>query len=493
MKTCLRIWLLLPLFLLGACNMQIVRPDDPTQPSNPTAREDTASLRPDQRRNPAWLYDLEAMPEVTITLTRSDWDRYLANFDANPNNGLYVPARFRFSKNGEVYERDSVGLRPRGNTSRRRPEGQAGEMHNPQRADWHHAHFGVRFTEYDSGERFFGSDRIILKWFNNDPSYCRELFCYDLFRRFGVWTAPRASYCRLWLQIEGDSKPSNFGVYELIEGVRKGWLSDRRKDGLLCDHDGNLWKAAYNGCGIADLSDFSSTRFRKMGIADEEHDWSYALKTNKQTGLAAAQQELYDFMEQMRPLPSGSAELKAYIEQHMDVTLFIRALAVNVAVGMWDDYWVNGNNYYFYFDTQHRFYFIPFDYDNTLGTSQSIGPLQNAGTQDPLHWGSRDGDRLLVKKVLSIAEYETAYKNCLRELVNSSDLMEPEAAMARIRRMQAMVEPYVDNDTGEDGEVADRPAGWSNIDYRLLSGDDGGGDGSNFFRTKARSVELLNN
>ena len=69
MKTCLRIWLLLPLFLLGACNMQIVRPDDPTQPSNPTEREDTASLRPDQRRNPAWLYDLEAMPEVMITMS----------------------------------------------------------------------------------------------------------------------------------------------------------------------------------------------------------------------------------------------------------------------------------------------------------------------------------------------------------------------------------------------------------------------------------------
>ena len=65
---------------------------------------------------------------------------------------------------------------------------------------------------------------------------------------------------------------------------------------------------------------------------------------------------------------SGSSALKTFLETHMDVDQFLRAYAVNVMVGMWDDYWHGKNNYYFYFDENNKFYF-PFDYDNTLGTS----------------------------------------------------------------------------------------------------------------------------
>jgi len=455
------------------------------KPNEPSPKVDD---NPSRHLDSDYLYDIDAIPEILITVTEENWNTFLANFDNNPHNGLYVPAAFSFTKNGVTYTRDSVGLRPRGNTSRRRAEGDNGQMHQTENANWHHTHFGLKFTKFTTGERFFGSDRLVLKFFNHDPSYCREVFCYDLFRRFGVWSAPHASYCRLSIQVEGDQKPVYMGVYAMIEGVRKGWIDERMKKGHLPDKDGNLWKAAYNANGMADLSDFSSSGTSKMGIADETHAYAYALKTNK-TNLVTAKQELYDFMEQMRPLASGSAALKTYLDTHMDVDLFLRFLAVNVAVGMWDDYWVNANNYYFYFDSNHRFYFIPYDYDNTLGTTQAINALSNAGTQDPLHWGSRDGDRLLVRKVLSISEYETRYKNYLKSIVSSSDYMEPSAAIERVRALQNRIRPYVTNDTGEDMNIADQPASWSNINYRLLDGDNKGRDGSNFFRTKAASLK----
>ena len=457
--------------------------DDEVEPGQPDNRT------PDQKRDLVYLFDLASVPQITITITEGNWNQYLRNFDENPNNGIYVPARFTFQKGSDIYVRDSIGLRPRGNTSRRRPEGASGQMHQRSNADWHHAHFGLKFTEYATGERFFGMDRIVLKWFNNDPCYCREVFCYDLFRRFGVWTAPRASYCRLYIQVEGDSEAAYFGVYEMVEGVRKGWLDDRRKEGFIPDSKGNMWKAAYNGCGIADLSDFNYTGTSKMGVSTDYTDFSYALKTNKTTGLAAAQQELYDFMENdMRYLASGSAELRSYLEKHMDVDVFLRALAVNVAVGMWDDYWINGNNYYFYFDQNHKFYFIPYDYDNSLGTNSLI---DDAGTHDPLHWGSREGDRLLVKKVLSIQEYEDTYKLYLKQIVSDPELMAPDAAIARVQSFQNLISNYLQNDTHEDEYISDAPAFWGNIDYKLLSGGDGGGSGSNFFRTKARVIQQM--
>ena len=470
---------LLATFALVACS-------DDSSSSSAGAKGKSEEMA-DQKRDPEYLYDLDAVPEITITVTEENWNEFLDNFDKNKDNGLYVPAKFTFKKGDDVFERDSVGFRPRGNWSRIRPEGNAGQKHKKKNADWHHAHFGIKFTEYESGERFFGSDRMVLKWFHGDPAYSREIFCYDLFRRFGVWSVPRASYARLTLHVEGDEKPAYYGVYEMVEGVRKGWLNDRMKSGYIPDKDGFMWKAAYTAMGPADLSDFDSMGTSKMGVSEEdETSFPYELKTHE-SELAAAQQELFDFIEDMRPLKEGSSKLKSYLEKHMDVELFLRAMAVNVSVGMWDDYWVNANNYYFYFDQNHKFYFIPYDYDNTLGTTKPIQNLTNAGTQDPLHWGS--DDRMLIKKVFSIDEYLESYKSYLREIVTADSLMEPEAAMKRIKKFQALVKDYVKNDTGEDMVVEDKPRqDEGDIDYRLLSGNDKGKDGSNYFRTKARVI-----
>ena len=432
----------------------------------------------DQKRNPDYLYDLNAVPEIKLTVTEADWNTFLSNYDRNKNTRLYVPARWEMRKGSDVWVRDSVGLRMRGNTSRRRVEGQQGQKHQDGNS-FRRVHFGVKFTEYETGERFFGSDRIILKCFREEPTYVREIYCYDLFRRFGVWTAPRASYCRLSISIEGDKNPVYMGVYEMIEGVRKGWLADRRKDGFLPDEDGNLWKAAWG----ANLSDFNTNGTRQMGITTEEKEFVYSLKTNKQTGLPSAEQQLYNFMEQMRPLASGSAELKSYIEQHIDIDLFLRMMAVNVTVGMWDDYWIGQNNYYFYFDSRSRFYFIPFDYDHSLGVSQD-GKLSDTGKQNPLRWGSLGGDRLLCRKVFSIAEYTERYKQYLLELVDNDDYFTASGSAERIRRWQQMIAPYVENDTGEDMTIADGSISWNSTPYyRILSTDE-----TNYFNVRKTTI-----
>ncbi len=489
MKKYIHILCGLAIGLLAACNTfnPVEKPDtthptdsvSPNPSDDPVLPDDPAAIDP-SKRNYAYLFDLDAVPEITLTLTEKDWNTYLGNFDKWENNGLYVPAAFAFRKGTDEFRRDSVGLRPRGNTSRVRPEGSKGETHR-NGAQWHHAHFGIKFTEYGTVGRFFGCDRLILKWFHEDPTYCREIYSYDLFHRFGVWSAPYASYCRLSIYIKGDTKPVYMGVYAMIENPRKGWLDARLKEGHIPDKTGNMWKASYG----ADLSNADKSR---MGLSDDYGQVNpvYDLKTNK-TGLAAAQQELADFISGMTPLKSGSDELKAWLEQHMDVDLFLRAYAVNVMVGMWDDYWINQNNYFFYFDANHRFYFIPFDYDNTLGTSNSINP----GTQDMVHWGSLEGDRILMRKVMSITTFQNRYKAYIRELAASDDLFGTAGSQARIRQWQNMIRPYVDNDTGEDTHIGDKPASWSNYPkYRLLTGGVGNGQSAetNFFETKINSI-----
>ena len=127
--------------------------------------------------------------------------------------------------------------------------------------------------------------------------------------------------------------------------------------------------------------------------------------------------------------------------------------------------------------------------DNTLGTGQEF--FGNPGTKNMLYWGSREGDRMLARKVFSIPEYEERFKTYLRQLATDNNLMQPDAAIERVRYFQSLISSYVVNDTGEDCYIYDAPASWSHFGgYRLLTGSIGDGQSgeANFFRTKANSV-----
>jgi hypothetical protein len=149
---------------------------------------------------------------------------------------------------------------------------------------------------------------------------------------------------------------------------------------------------------------------------------------------------------------------------------------------------VNGNNFYFYFGGDGKYYFIPYDYDNTLGTSGIIG---NSGTQDPLNWG--DGRvKPLISKILAIPEYKAMYKQYLKELISpTSDLFDATKSINRIMVWKNLINAYVPNDTGEDMSIYDYPASWGNASfYRLYSGNNqGGANGeANFFKTRAKTI-----
>ena len=121
-----------------------------------------------------YLYDMSTLAHITLTVTEADWNDFLSYYDQNPHNEEYIPASFKYEKGGEIFGLDSIGIRLRGNTSRRRPEGNVGEQHSPD-GDWHHAHFGVKFDEFVDDQTFCTADRIYLKWHKDDANYCREV------------------------------------------------------------------------------------------------------------------------------------------------------------------------------------------------------------------------------------------------------------------------------------------------------------------------------
>ena len=435
----------------------------------------------------AYVWDENVIPEITIHMTKDEWNRLLKRYDEFDHNVDYFHADFTYKKGDQVHFIEDGGVRLRGNTSRRRPEGNGGQMHNSSDPDWHHCHFGINFRKYhkDNDHTVNGIRKVNLKWFKDDPCYVRELYCYDLFRRYGIWTAAHDVYCRVWLDIEGDAEPAYYGVYEMIEPVDDKFI-EKRLDGMFENEDGFLWKCVYGVGGPADLrsADDNSNRFN--WDQDNGVNYTYEFKGDEED-FAAAKEQLRDFI--LKLVGKGEESFYKWINEVCDVELLLKTYAVNVALGMWDDMWNNGNNYYLYFNTTDKFdyevFFIPYDYDNTLGTSSNCGVQSDAGRQDPYNWGDSG---LLMERMMRFDDFKQIYKDALKELVDpANDLFHMDASVPRIKAWQQKISPYVSNDTGEDMKIEDKPASWGNHgEYRLM--DTGS---NNYFKVKTETINKM--
>lgn len=421
-----------------------------------------------------YIFDIKSLPEIHVKVPLAEWNRLLASYDADKNTEEYIHCDATFTKEGTTHAFTDAGLRLRGNTSRRRPEGSYGEQHKADKADWRHVHFMLNLRKYvkDDAHELGGVRKIHLKWCKDDPTYVREQYCYNLFRRYGIEAGIMTSYCRLWVHVEGDKQEAYFGVYEMLEAIDETYLKNRQE--LFGSADHNLWKCAW-GAGLNATNDGDFWSDDNVGTQNPP----YTLKTNTKN-FEAAKEQLKDFILKLNGKTGDS--FKTWIQQVTDVELLLKTYAVNVAVGMWDDYWCGQNNYYIYFNSSdkydYKFFFIPYDYDNTLGTSNYI----DAGRQDPTRWG--DNSRKLIAKLLEYPEWRAVYLKALHELCASDELFKMEGSVARVKGWQEMISPYIANDTGEDMKIEDKPASWGNhSEYRVM--DTGA---NNFFKVKASSI-----
>ena len=469
---------------------QFVNTEVDFDPSTGGGDDDNTGEDPEQPVSPLaeavkYVWNENTFPEITLKVSVDEWNRMLQTYDQNSGTKAYFKGDVTFFNGTDTYEFSEAGWRLRGNTSRRRPEGNGGEMHNASNPDWHHFHTQLNFRKYhkDAEHTINGVRKMYLKWHKDDPMYVREMYCYDLFRRYGVWTAINDIYCRLWIQV-GDREPAYYGVYEMLETVDDEYLEVRSH--LFGNDKGNLWKCSYTSDGPATLKyETDANKSQLFGLdVDTDQQWTYELKTDN-FSFESAKAQLLDFMYNLQ-YKSGE-ELKTWLEEVIDIPLLLRTYAVNVTVGMWDDYWNNGNNYYMYFNgggtEGYKFYFIPYDYDNTLGTSSNCMRLSDSGRDTPLKWGT-NAQHPLINKVLECdPKYKELYISYLKELVDpSAGYFDYASSTARIRAWHSKISPYISNDTGEDMNIYDQPASWSNHgEYRLLE------DNNNFFKVKAES------
>ena len=98
-----------------------------------------------------------------------------------------------------------------------------------------------------------------------------------------------------------------------------------------------------------------------------------------------------------------------------------------------------------------------------------------------------DNNRLIAR-ILKFNDFKDIYVKHLKFLVaNGNAMMDRPTAQARIQAWQDKIADYIDNDTGEDTEIEDKPAPWGNhSEYNLLKNNS-----DNFFTVKAATINSL--
>ena len=479
------------------------------------------------------IFNPDVLGQMVLVIDRSEWNKHLEYCDIDIEHEESVIAKgFYFAKDSKQWFFKDIGFRIRGNTSRRKPQDSAG--------NYIQSHFALDFEEWLTDEdkaanldkKLAKSMRgVILKRFKDDSTYSREIYGYNLFRKNGIWIAPRAAYTTLKIQIvddldldkDGDTEEFetvDYGVYEMIEEIKKPFLKERTTQeggGKLNQNSGNLWKCTWKGCKpnfvTEETNAWGQTHIGEESIEPVKDANGKVVQFDKETftydykgdnTLAEGKTQLLAFMEELNNLPNCNdgnndeadiAIIKEFYTNKMDGDLFLRTYAINVILGMNDDYWVNTNNFYFYFDTDGKAYFIPYDYDNILGVS-CVSNF-DVGTKNPMEWGSlTDGQHPLIQKILQVPEYMQAYKTYLDLYSNEQSYFDDDKSIAQITKWQSMIQNYInspdlkykDTTSSFEDKVADWCRDNCDVDYKIYTPSS-----LNYFTVRQKAIKAYLN
>jgi len=333
------------------------------------------------------VFRTDELTFITVTMAAAD----LADLIANPYQDTYKTCTVHVVNSRIDETVANVGIRVRGNTSR-----------SSLKKSWK-----ISFNEFESGRRFHGLKKFNINGEHNDVAITRSLLAWDVYGKMSV-PAPRASH----VQFKINDGAAVEGVHVNVEQVDDDFV-----DHWFGSETGNLYKCLYKGAR-ADLryvSPGTASTYQYLGISDTGQ--TYQLETNEETPDYTRLAQLIAFINQ-----TSDADFAAGIQTWLNVDNFLRAMAIDVAHGHWDNYWYGANNYYLYDNpTTGQFEYVPYDADNTYGIDFFGIDWANRGYAN---WGNggfgSDGDLPpLIRRVLAVPAFEQQYRRYLRQLVGS--------------------------------------------------------------------------
>jgi len=385
--------------------------------SESTVSSSTSALANSEDYTSFWSYG----SDIKITLSFANKSLYAVSkygaYDKSTWYDLYFPADFSMTVNGEAYAMDEVGVRMKGNTSRRVFCSEDGTISDPinlklsfkctfedelYSKNAYLKQFQKDWTDDAAGKAarknrtLFDMDKMDLKYIPRNEKlspYCnsQEVYCYEAFRKEGL-IAPHSNIVQLVLESGSDSVTYS---YEAVECIDKTMM---KRYFNKADSKGDLYKCTCNTperCdfgldGAVDLSvDDSGNAIGSrladgtIGVEDNYDDYHplYDLKTNDDAGNDGSFVTMVNFLNKLNDVAENGGS-QALLESILDVDQFLRFSALTQCLGSFDDQRYNYNNFYLYFvPSTAKAIYIPYDFDWSLGLDLSKG-IVNRGAYD---------------------------------------------------------------------------------------------------------------
>ncbi len=430
--------------ICNVCGYSVSGGGDPNAPDGKYEFGDSVSILNDAfykdytAEEKALYYDLwKETTKISVKIDISPYELAKINEAEQSGDGVkkdtYRKCNLIITVNGTDYKYEEVGIRMRGNTSRR-------QFCNSDGLIYAYVHFRFSLTEtfdgeeYQSGswgqelyhdwsndaegrkarkDRSFATmEKFFYKWNKNyDQTYVKEVYANRMFQAYGI-LAPHITLTEINVKQNGNMERLGVGgLYELIDKhfIKRNF--DKTNKG------GDLYKCTYTSKGPANLS-----KAEGYGIETPYEGFSYDLKTNDDPEDFNNHKYLLALIEALKAPKSEAFSEK--LETLVDMDYFARFEAVNYFVGNPDCIRNNSNNYYIYFTPSGKAYFIPYDYDRCFGINKDWNPSGNGMTGvTPYDTNSCNGavtNPLYTKTILrgGMEKYQKSYQSKLQSVLD---------------------------------------------------------------------------
>jgi hypothetical protein len=331
-------------------------------------RERRAAVEPGRPMTPAQvraypnapLYDPGTLRTIFLQFESTDWEDELVDFY---HTDVEVPATVVLD--GKMYR--DVGVHFRGNSSFRTvPKGLKHSL-------------SLSFDFVHEDQHVGGYRTLHLLNGHADPTFLKSVLFAEIARDY--IPAPKANFKRVVINGE------YWGVYPHVQPFNTELVRDWFKTTA-----GARWNAPGSPRGRAGLE--------YLGASPEAYRRTYEIKSKDDPKAWA---DLINLTKVLNQTPLE--KLEAALRPILDVDEVLKFLALDVALGNSDGYWVRASDYDLYQDPSGRFHITPHDFNETFSGSE-LDPL--IGLDDP--------SRPLRSRLLAVPALRARYLRYVRDI-----------------------------------------------------------------------------
>jgi hypothetical protein len=275
--------------------------------------------------------------------------------------------------------------------------------------------FKLQLGRHRQGQQLAGRTVLNLGNLGADPSAMSDVLAYEFFREAGV-PAPRATYARVFLSIEGRMQERLLGLYVMVENPDREWADD-----------------LFGVPGIALFKPTTYALFDDLGDDWRQYERTYDPKTPIQPAQASR------VMAFARLVTSGTpAEFAAAADAFLDLVECARFFAAETLLSNYDGIYNTGQNYLIYLDPiRGRMGFIPWDLDHAWGEFPLLGTAEDR--ERASIWHPWVGENRFLERLFALDAFRVLYRAELERLLATQ--FTPAGLRSRIDALASVVGP----------------------------------------------------